>query len=258
MLKTALIVDDSRLARMTLKRLLVKYDIKVSEAEGVIDAQRWIFHNSPPDVIFMDVMMPELDGFEGLARLRANEETRGIPVIMYSGDISETTRRKARNRGANGYLPKPADASGLDHLLSVLARRLQEQRRQNVGEAPSAQPRARARKPGDGGSEAEKIEPAVAPAQMSADEDIASHPAPEQWGQKSELPRRVDEIEHRLAMMGATAGGIGLNTDMGRQRRDLVRLQRQLSQNERRARLSVFVAGLAVVLALAGLVRSFF
>lgn len=127
MLKTALIVDDSRLARLTLKRLLVKYDIDVSEAEGVIDAEQWIAHNSLPDLVFMDVMMPGLDGFDGLSRLRENKDTRTIPVIMYSGDISEEARKKARNRGATGYLPKPADAGRLDHLLSALNKRLGEQ-----------------------------------------------------------------------------------------------------------------------------------
>lgn len=123
MVKTALIVDDSRLARLTLKRLLMKYDIEVHEAEGVIDAERWITHNMLPDIVFMDIMMPDLDGYEGLARLRENPDTQDVPVIMYSGDISEESRRKARDGGATGYLPKPADASRLDHLLSALQKR---------------------------------------------------------------------------------------------------------------------------------------
>ena len=123
MVKTALIVDDSRLARLTLKRLLMKYDIEVHEAEGVVDAERWITHNMLPDIVFMDIMMPDLDGYEGLARLRENPDTRDVPVIMYSGDISEESRRKARDGGATGYLPKPADASRLDHLLNALKKR---------------------------------------------------------------------------------------------------------------------------------------
>ena len=90
MLKTALIVDDSRLARLTLKRLLAKYDINVIEAESVIDGESWISRHTLPDIVFMDIMMPELDGYEGLARLRADPETHDLPVIMYSGDISAT------------------------------------------------------------------------------------------------------------------------------------------------------------------------
>lgn len=257
MLKNALIVDDSKLSRMTLKRLLVAYDIEVFEAEGVIEAERRIFDNLLPDVVFMDVMMPELDGFEGLARLRAHPETRKIPVIMYSGDISEATRKKARSLGANGYLPKPVDASGLDHLLSVLNKRLQERQQHKIGEALSGQTRVRAHKPGKGTLKAEKIRPAVAPPQIVADPEIAAQAEPELWAQKSDLLRRIDAIEHRLTMASSTASGISINTDMGRKRRDVVRLQRQLSKNERRIRLLFFVSGLAVALALASLFRSF-
>lgn len=124
MVRTALIVDDSRLARLTLKRLLMKHDIEVHEAEGVADAERWITHNMLPDIVFMDIMMPDTDGYEGLARLRSNPDTQDVPVIMYSGDISEESRRKARDGGATGYLPKPADASRLEHLLSALQKRV--------------------------------------------------------------------------------------------------------------------------------------
>lgn len=132
MLKTALIVDDSRLARLTLKRLLAKYDIEVAEAESVVDGENWIARHTLPDIVFMDIMMPDIDGYEGLARLRADPDTHDLPVIMYSGDISEEARQRARDAGATGYLPKPADASRLDHLLSAL--------RDRVRVAPAPQP----------------------------------------------------------------------------------------------------------------------
>lgn len=144
MVKTALIVDDSRLARLTLKRLLMKYDIEVSEAEGVMDAERWITHNLLPDIIFMDIMMPEIDGYEGLARLRENPDTHDVPVIMYSGDISEESRRKARDGGATGYLPKPADASRLDHLLSALQKRTRPEAVAATAKEVPTQPRTAA------------------------------------------------------------------------------------------------------------------
>ena len=98
MLKTALIVDDSRLARLTLKRLLAKYDIEVAEAESVVDGENWIARHTLPDIVFMDIMMPDIDGYEGLARLRADPETHDLPVIMYSGDISEPARSCAAAR----------------------------------------------------------------------------------------------------------------------------------------------------------------
>ncbi len=260
MLKTALIVDDSRLARLTLKRLLLKYDIDVREAEGVIDAERWIFHHLLPDVIFMDVMMPELDGFEGLARLRANEETSKIPVIMYSGDISETTRKKARDQGATGYLPKPVDASGLDHLLSVLTKRLQARKKQKVEAAALRPTPARAQKTGDGVSRVRERNSPLFATERAFDSDAASLTAPEQgtqWPQTNELLRRMNEIEHRLTIPKLNSGSIDLNVDLGRQRRDVIRLQRQLLKNERRTRRVFFLAGLAIVLALVNVFQSF-
>lgn len=123
-MKSVLIVDDSRLARLTLRRLLAKHQVEVFEAEGVLDAESWLARNTLPDVIFMDIMMPELDGYAGLARLREKPDTRNLPVIMYSGDVSEEARQKARDAGATGYLPKPATADRLDALMASLVERV--------------------------------------------------------------------------------------------------------------------------------------
>ena len=107
MLKTALIVDDSRLARLTLKRLLAKYDIEVAEAESVVDGENWIARHTLPDIVFMDIMMPDIDGYEGLARLRADPDTHDLPVIMYSGDISEDARRRSHRLPAQTRRRQP-------------------------------------------------------------------------------------------------------------------------------------------------------
>lgn len=127
----------------------MQYDIEVSEAEGVVDAERWIANNLMPDMVFMDIMMPEIDGFEGLERMRANPETRHVPVIMYSGDISEEARKKARDHGATGYLPKPADANRLDHLLNALNKRVQPAApaAEKPAAAPAPAPAAKPEKP---------------------------------------------------------------------------------------------------------------
>lgn len=117
--KIALVVDDSRLARMTLCKMLKKLNYDVREASGVIEGES-VLALEPVDLVFMDVMMPELDGFDGLSRLQEREETRRIPVVMYSGDISEASIRKAYAGGATGYLQKPAsEQSLLDELAKV-------------------------------------------------------------------------------------------------------------------------------------------
>lgn len=133
MIKRALIVDDSRLARLTLKRLLEKSGIEVNEAEGVLDAEELLGHIQKPDVVFMDIMMPDLDGYAGLARLRDNPETRSLPVIMYSGDSSDEARDRAKDAGATGYLQKPADGDRLNVILNAINSHIQK-----TGAAPSA------------------------------------------------------------------------------------------------------------------------
>lgn len=133
MIKRALIVDDSRLARLTLKRLLEKSGVEVNEAEGVLDAEEILGHIAKPDVVFMDIMMPDLDGYAGLARLRDNPETRSLPVIMYSGDSSDEARDRAKDAGATGYLQKPADGDRLNVILNAINNHIQK-----TGAAPSA------------------------------------------------------------------------------------------------------------------------
>lgn len=124
MMNIALIVDDSALARLTLKRYLEKYDMDVFEAECVADCRYWLLHNQMPDVVFMDIAMPGEDGFEGLAEIRAGVETKHLPVIMYSGDASEEAKQRAREGGATGFLRKPVNEAHLKSLLDRMANKL--------------------------------------------------------------------------------------------------------------------------------------
>ena len=272
MLKTALIVDDSRLARLTLKRLLAKYDIEVAEAESVVDGENWIARHTLPDIVFMDIMMPDLDGYEGLARLRADPETHDLPVIMYSGDISEEARQRARDAGATGYLPKPADASRLDHLLSAL--------RDRVRVAPAAQPApAPAPKPAPAPV---APQPAARPSAIDDNEfgartpayvaPAAVPPAPapaQQQGQiplavtyvdTTEITRRIDVLERQLsvaqerAQRAAEDGKANMNNEMERHRKEMQHLLHRLSESDRRATISIVVGGIALLIALIAII----
>lgn len=256
MVKTALIVDDSRLARLTLKRLLLKYDIEVSEAEGVLDAERWITHNMLPDIIFMDIMMPELDGYDGLARLRQDPDTRDVPVIMYSGDISEESRRKARDGGATGYLPKPADASRLDHLLSALKKRTRPER----AEAPVAKPVAPVRT-AEPVYQSEPVRETVETTMPS----FSNIPAPVvppasaqvivQSADSEELRQRLETLEIQVgAHMRGNAGhkerDSVMTAEIERLRRDVTYLQQQLGKLEQRASMNLVLGSGGLILSI--------
>ena len=269
MLKTALIVDDSRLARLTLKRLLAKYDIEVAEAESVVDGENWIARHTLPDIVFMDIMMPDIDGYEGLARLRADPDTHDLPVIMYSGDISEEARQRARDAGATGYLPKPADASRLDHLLSAL--------RDRVRVFPAAQP---VHQPAPAPQPVAPPQPAAPVSRPSAVDDgefgvatpsyvapAAVPPAPQAqiplavtYVDTTEITRRIDALERQLssaqerAQRAAEEGKAGMSSEIERHRKEVQHLQHRLSESDRRATISIVIGAVALLIALVAII----
>src|SRR5688572_18207267 len=89
MSKRALIVDDSRSARVILTRMLEGYGLGVDTSESAEQALEHLKQNRP-DVIFMDHLMPGMDGFQAIAAIKGNPETSMIPVVMYTsqeGDL---------------------------------------------------------------------------------------------------------------------------------------------------------------------------
>lgn len=114
-----LVVDDSKLARLTLTRLLRERNLEVVEAGSVADGLE-ILNSEAIDAVFMDVMMPEKDGFEGLNIIKNDPRLKHIPCSMYSGDLSIEAQKKAIDSGAQAYLFKPASGDGIDHVLQAL------------------------------------------------------------------------------------------------------------------------------------------
>ncbi|PID67005.1 MAG: hypothetical protein CR975_00045 [Gammaproteobacteria bacterium] len=119
-LKEILIVDDSKLARLTLSRLLGERDLEVIEAASVDNALEILEGNDNISAIFMDIMMPEKDGFEGLRLIRKNPKLSHIPCSMYSGELSDEAQKKAMICGAQAYLCKPANSEHVDSVLKTL------------------------------------------------------------------------------------------------------------------------------------------
>jgi CheY-like chemotaxis protein len=119
--KRALIVDDSKSARTFLSRILEKYDIDVDSAENAEQAIEYLGHQRP-DVIFMDHMMPGMDGFQAVQAIKNNPRTAMIPIMMYTSQEGELYLGQARALGAVGVLPKqikPADVSKVLYQLHL-------------------------------------------------------------------------------------------------------------------------------------------
>ncbi len=129
--KRALIVDDSKSARLFLARALEKYEIDVDSAESAEAAIEYLGSNRP-DVIFMDHLMPGMDGLQAVRAIKNNPRTATIPIMMYTSQEGELYLGQARALGAMGVLPKqikPTDVSKVLYQLHLVPdRRNAEQR----------------------------------------------------------------------------------------------------------------------------------
>ncbi len=104
----ALVVDDSRVNRLVLARQLSEMNVEVLEAENGLAALDLLRANAATvDVVMLDVEMPELDGYETLAAMKADDAIRHIPVIMVSGVEELESVVRCIELGAADYLSKP-------------------------------------------------------------------------------------------------------------------------------------------------------
>jgi CheY-like chemotaxis protein len=120
--KRALVVDDSKSARAFLARILERYEIAVDTAESAENAIDYLT-KARPDVIFMDHLMPGMDGFQAVQSIKNNPRTATIPIMMYTSQEGELYLGQARALGAVGVLPKqikPADVSKVLYDLRLV------------------------------------------------------------------------------------------------------------------------------------------
>lgn len=141
----ALIVDDSKTARYALRQLLDKQKVSVDMVESAEDALDYLEsrRGDAPDLIFMDHMMPGMDGFEAVKELKANPSTADIPIVMYTSTQGGMYFGQARALGAVDVISKPATADDLREVL----RRLREQHRDAAAPAAPSSASAPAREP---------------------------------------------------------------------------------------------------------------
>jgi twitching motility two-component system response regulator PilG len=113
-----LIVDDSKTIRRSAEALLGDEGCEVSIAIDGFDALGKVAE-SPPDIAFVDIMMPRLDGYQTCALLKDNKRLKTIPVILLSSKDGLFDRARGRLVGAEDYLTKPFTR---DELLGIIGR----------------------------------------------------------------------------------------------------------------------------------------
>ncbi len=196
MSKRALIVDDSRSARVILSRMLEGYGLEVDSSESAEAALEFL-RQARPDVIFMDHLMPGMDGFQAIQAIKGNPDTATIPVIMYTSQEGELYVSQARALGAVGVLPKTVKHADVSRVLYQL--RLLPERRDARVAVPVAHQE---------GAAAVHIEP-VRPSTGEVETAIRNAIAPLLKEQGSEMRRFVlaslEAFARRIGTDGKTA-----------------------------------------------------
>ena len=120
--RRVLVVDDSPAIRtlLTVNLELEGYDVRAAAdgEEGLEIVAQW-----HPHVVTLDVVMPRLDGFETLERLRADPATAELPVVMVTARAQAADRERGDALGADAYLSKPFEPAELVAVVGRLARR---------------------------------------------------------------------------------------------------------------------------------------
>lgn len=116
--KTVLVIDDSPTIRKVVSLALTPTEHRVLTAAGANDALEVIRKQGIPQLIFLDIMMPGMDGYELCKLLRQTAETSKIPVIMLSGKDGFFSKIRGRMCGASGYITKPFETRELLELVA--------------------------------------------------------------------------------------------------------------------------------------------
>lgn len=101
-----LVVDDSPTVRKLITTKLERSGYRVIQAVDGLDALEKI-NSAVPDLVLLDITMPNLDGYEVCKRIRSNEATKNIPVVMISGKDGFFDKVRGRMVGSSGYITKP-------------------------------------------------------------------------------------------------------------------------------------------------------
>ena len=117
--KNILIVDDDMRNIFALSSILEDKDMNVIVAKDGIESLEKLKEHSNLDLILMDIMMPRMDGYEAIRRIRKMKDRSTLPIIALTANAMKGDRNKCIDAGANDYLAKPVDNSKLLSMLRV-------------------------------------------------------------------------------------------------------------------------------------------
>lgn len=118
--KTVLIIEDNPKNRKIMADLLRRNGYRFIEADDGQSGYN-LAVSERPDLILMDIQLPVMDGYEATRRLRANESTRDIPIVVITSFAMKDEERRAREAGCDEYLAKPIDIHGFIETVKRFA-----------------------------------------------------------------------------------------------------------------------------------------
>ena len=117
--KKVLLADDDMRNVFALTTLLEEYEMSVITASDGREALEQLYANPDTDMVLMDVMMPEMDGYEATRKIRADKRFFNLPIISLTAKAMQGDREKSIQAGASDYITKPVDGSKLISLMRV-------------------------------------------------------------------------------------------------------------------------------------------
>lgn len=114
-----LIIDDDNRNIFALQAVLKSKGFKSSAALDAFKGIEILEKEGDYDLVFMDMMMPELDGYEAISIIKHKEPIKQIPIIALTAQAMQGDREKCLNAGASDYLSKPVD---IDDLLRIISK----------------------------------------------------------------------------------------------------------------------------------------
>jgi two-component system, cell cycle response regulator DivK len=109
---TILYVEDNPDNRLLIRRILMVEGFEMLEAASASEALR-VLENCVPDLILMDINMPEMDGYTLTARLKENPRLRNTPIIALTANVMRGDKERTLSAGCDGYIQKPVDVDAL-------------------------------------------------------------------------------------------------------------------------------------------------
>jgi CheY-like chemotaxis protein len=112
-----LIIDDDVRNVYSMTSALERHGMDVTYADGGMEGIRKLRENPDTDIILVDIMMPEMDGYETIRAIRAIDRFRSVPIVAVTAKALQGDREKCLEAGANDYFAKPVQ---IEHLVSAL------------------------------------------------------------------------------------------------------------------------------------------